>query len=294
MSSSSSDESSNNGEQVDMEALLEEMGEEGDDNGAAVFAEDADSSDSSDDEHNHEMEDGRMRRLLRASSSGTLDCESNSSGSSGDGEEGHELASESSEEETGPEEEEEDDDDDEEEEVNNEGNDEQDEELSLEPAAQEAVRCLTEWKRVVSCNFQSSESLSATFHVRSKFRHSLFDIRNSLQGKELLGPQQDHAPGHEPVHHADENEGAAHVLGVFGLGVAFEGDVVHTGLDAGVDQFEDEDEEAGADEEDLLNRGLPQPEPKGNEDQAEPDLFFERFLAPHGRSEAIHGVTEGV
>ena len=122
-----------------MEALLEEMGEEGDDNGAAVFAEDADSSDSSDDEHNHEMEDDRMRRLLRASSSGTLDCESNSSGSSGDGEEGHELASESSEEETGPdEEEEEEDDDDEEEEVNNEGNDEHNEELSLEPAAQEA------------------------------------------------------------------------------------------------------------------------------------------------------------
>ena len=103
-SCNSSDDSSNNGEQVDMEALLEEMGEEdGDDDNGAAFAEDSDSSDSSVDGHsNHEMEDNRMRRLMRASSTGTLESDPHGScRSSDEEEEEHEPASESSDEVTG-------------------------------------------------------------------------------------------------------------------------------------------------------------------------------------------------
>lgn len=109
-SSSGSDDSSNNGEPVDMEALLEEMGDEdGDDDNGAVFAEDA-----SDDEHsNHEMEDGRMRRLMRSVSTGTMESDPHSCRSSEGDEEEQEPASESSDEDTGHDE---DDDDDEEEE----------------------------------------------------------------------------------------------------------------------------------------------------------------------------------
>ena len=85
-----------------MEALLQEMGDDEVDNNGVVFVEDADSS-ASDDGDNHEMEDSRMRRLLRASSSESLqpglDC------SSSYDEEEVEPASESSEEETGHEEE---------------------------------------------------------------------------------------------------------------------------------------------------------------------------------------------
>ena len=118
-SSNSSDDSSNNGEQVDMEALLEEMGEEdGDDDNGAAFAEDSDSSDSSVDGHsNHEMEDNRMRRLMRASSTGTLESDPHGSCRSSDAEEEeHEPASESSDELTGQGEDDDDEEDEEEEE----------------------------------------------------------------------------------------------------------------------------------------------------------------------------------